>query len=177
MQVEYQRLTSDDTELLAAFLTEEQWPYHSGELDNDAIRRQVAEHYYDSESARTFWITADGEHIGLIRMWDLGDDTPLFDVRIRAARRGRGVGTQAVSWLTEYLFTECPGANRIEATTRQDNLAMRRVFRKCGYVKEAHYRDAWPGADSAIHDAIGYAILRRDWLGGTVTLPAWNDEV
>ncbi|WP_258024275.1 hypothetical protein [Streptomyces bambusae] len=52
---------------------------------------------------------------------------------------------------------------------------MRRTFRRCGYVKEAHYRDAWPGADGTVHDAVGYAVLRRDWLSGTVTTPKWDD--
>jgi RimJ/RimL family protein N-acetyltransferase len=81
----------------------------------------------------------------LIRLLDLADDTPMFDLRLRAACRGAGLGTHAVRWLTASLFTELPGIRRIEGTTRQDNAAMRRVFRKCGYVKEAHYRQAWPG--------------------------------
>jgi len=65
---------------------------------------------------------------------------------------------------------------RIEGTTRQDNRAMRRLFLRCGYAKEAHYRDAWPAQDGTIHDAVGYAILRRDWSAGTVTPPQWDDE-
>lgn len=43
-------------------------------------------------------------------------------------------------------------------------------------MKEAHYRDAWPGADGAVYDAAGYAILRRDWESGTTTVPHWDDE-
>jgi RimJ/RimL family protein N-acetyltransferase len=44
--------------------------------------------------------------------------------------------------MTGYLFTEFPGIRRIEGTTRADNHAMRRTFRRCGYVKEAHWRQA-----------------------------------
>jgi RimJ/RimL family protein N-acetyltransferase len=100
----------------------------------------------------------------------------MVDLRVRAADRGRGVGGRAPAWLTGHVFTAFPGATRIEATTRQDNSAMRRVFRRCGWVKEAHYRDAWPGSGGAVHDAVGYAILRRDWESGTVTVPEWDDE-
>lgn len=79
-------------------------------------------------------------------------------------------------WLTSYLFTEFPGIRRIEGTTRQDNHAMRRTFRRCGYVKEAHYRQAWPAPGGRVYDAVGYAILRSDWQSGTITPPEWDDE-
>jgi RimJ/RimL family protein N-acetyltransferase len=176
MDIAYRRFTPGDAAPLAAFLTGEEWPYHGSGPDRDAIVRQVADGYYDSGSARTFWIMAENERVGLIRMFDLDDGTPMFDLRIRAAHRGRGLGGAAVGWLTRHLFSELPAICRIEATTRQDNTAMRRVFRSCGYAKEAHYRDAWPGPGDQIHDAVGYAILRRDWMTGTVTTPHWDDE-
>lgn len=53
---------------------------------------------------------------------------------------------------------------------------MRRTFRTCGYVKEAHYRQAWPGPAGTAYDAVGYAILRSDWQAGTITPPQWDDE-
>jgi len=34
--------------------------------------------------------------------------------------------------VTEYVFTTFPAIDRIEATTRQGNHAMRAVFRRCG---------------------------------------------
>lgn len=132
---------------------------------------------YDNDRTRTFWIATDtcGE-ASLIRLFDLGDSTPLFDLRVRAAFRGLGLGTAAVRWLTGYLFAEFPDTERIEGTARRDNRAMRRTFIRCGYVKEAHYRRSWAGRDGTLHDAIGYAILRSDWETGTVTRPDWDDE-
>jgi hypothetical protein len=54
---------------------------------------------------------------------------------------------------------------------------MRHTFLSCGYVKESHYRDGWPSVeDGNVHDGVGYAILRRDWVSGTTTLPDWDDE-
>jgi RimJ/RimL family protein N-acetyltransferase len=127
MEIEYRPFTPGDAGLLADFLTGEVWPYHgSGAPDRDAILRRVADGHYGSGSARTFWIMAGNEHAGLIWLFDLDDGTPMFDLRIRAAHRGRGLGGAAVGWLTGYLFSELPGICRIEATTRQDNEAMRR---------------------------------------------------
>ena len=46
---------------------------------------------------------------------------------------------------------------------------MQRVLERCGYVREAHHRQAWHGPDGTVHDAFGYAILRQDWLSGNTT--------
>jgi RimJ/RimL family protein N-acetyltransferase len=175
-RIDYRRFVPAEADLLAEFLTTEDWPYHGPGTPSAAqIRQDVAAGHYDNDETRTFWIVT-GTEAGLIRLLDLADDTPLFDLRIRAAYRGAGMGTRALRWLTGYLFTEFPGIRRIEGTTRQDNHAMRRTFRKCGYVKEAHYRQAWPAPGGTIYDAVGYAILRTDWQAGTITPPDWDDE-
>ena len=64
---------------------------------------------------------------------------------------------------------------RVEATTRADNAAMRRALRRAGYAKEAHYRRAWPDG-GRVHDAVGYAVLRGDWETGVLTPVDWDDE-
>ena len=155
-----------DADVLAEFLTGEDWLFFAGGSGPgaDRIREQVAAGDYDNDRTRAFWIVTDtGTEAGLIRLFDLGDNTPLFDLRVRAAYRGAGLGTAALRWLTDYLFTEFPDIDRIEGTTRQDNRAMRRTFIRCGYVKEAHWRRSWAGRDGTLYDAIGYGILRSDW--------------
>ncbi|KOU65916.1 GCN5 family acetyltransferase [Streptomyces sp. XY413] len=162
---------------MVAFLTADTWPFHgTAVVDADQARQWVADGRFDGDDTRTFWIGDGDDTLGVVRLMDLGDGTPVFDLRIRTRYRGRGVGGHALTWLTAYLFAEFPRILRIEGTTRQDNAAMRRTFRRCGYVKEAHYRDGWPGTDGTVHDAVGYAVLRRDWLTGTTTPPAWHDE-
>ncbi|MBL7255081.1 GNAT family N-acetyltransferase [Paractinoplanes lichenicola] len=136
------------------------WPVHAGEAVWD-------------ESAHTHWIVVDGCRCGFVRAFDLDDGTPLFDLRLASDCRGRGIGTAALGWLVGYLFGLLPGINRIEGTTRDDNRAMREVFRANGFAKEAHYREDWPGDDGTLHDTIGYALLRRDWMTGTTTPVRW----
>ncbi len=177
MRIQFTRFAAADAAALADFLTGEEWPYHAGLQEREAVLRRVAEGGYDDGGNRTFWIVAGGERAGLVRLQDLDDDTPMFDLRVRAAWRGKGLGTAAVAWLTRYLFTELPGIDRIEGNTRQDNRAMRAAFRRNGYAKEAHYRRAWPAPDGTRHDTIGYGILRSDWESGEVTPPDWDDEL
>jgi RimJ/RimL family protein N-acetyltransferase len=148
-----------DLDELVRFLTGEEWPFHSNPRPDPSQIRL---------GDNTFWIVEGGVRLGLVRLLDLEDiadgGTPLFDLRVTATARGRGVGEAAVRWLTEHIFTNYD-TNRIEGTTREDNHAMRRVFDKTGYVQEARYREAWPGQDRR-YDSVGYAILRREWVSG-----------
>jgi len=176
VQIEYTRLTPDDTEALVGFLMSGSWPFHASVAEPGTIRKRMASGDYDDADNRTFWQLADGERAGLIKLTDLTDPTPMFDLRIAPAWRGRGLGKAAVRWLTQYLFDEFPQIRRVEGQTRGDNAAMRAVFRACGYVKEAHYREAWPAPDGSVHASIAYAMLRRDWETGTTTPVDWDDE-
>ncbi|GAA0315787.1 hypothetical protein GCM10010302_63590 [Streptomyces polychromogenes] len=173
MEITYERVEPAHARQLAEFLCGDTWPFHGSEVVGE---EQARGWVGDGAGDRVFWITLAGERAGLVRLMDLGDPTPLFDLRIRTEYRGRGLGGAALVWLTGYVFTQFPDVRRIEGTTRRDNAAMRRVFRRAGYVKEAHYRDAWPAAGGRVHDAVGYGVLRRDWLSGTTTAPDWDDE-
>ncbi|MCB5182326.1 GNAT family N-acetyltransferase [Streptomyces antimicrobicus] len=194
MEITYRALRDAEGEDLVDFLVGEVWPFHGvAVVRPEQVRRWIADGVFGGERNRTFWVLGggggdaggggDGQDgvgsgggaVGLVRLMDLGDGTPMLDLRVRSAWRGRGIGRQALEWATRYLFEEFPEVRRIEGTTRQDNVAMRRTFLRCGYVKEAHYRDGWPGEGGAVHDAVGYAVLRRDWEAGSVSLPEWDD--
>ncbi|MDX8037615.1 GNAT family N-acetyltransferase [Lentzea sp. BCCO 10_0856] len=170
----FRRFDPGEAAALADFLAGEPWPFHAAEtVQREDVLGRVAEGYYDDE---TYWIEIGGERAGIVRLFDLEDETPMFDLRISARHRGKGLGRAAVQWLTDRLFGEYPHVERIEGTTRQDNAAMRRVFGRCGYVKEAHYRRAWPDASGHRHDSVGYAIIRRDWQTGETTVPDFHDD-
>ncbi|MEZ5217910.1 MAG: GNAT family protein [Ilumatobacteraceae bacterium] len=81
----------------------------------------------------------------------------------RESHRGRGFGTAAVTWVVDHLFSSYGNLHRIEATTRDDNLPMQRVFDRCGFRLEGRMREAWSNADGSRADTWIYAILRREW--------------
>lgn len=156
----------DEADAVVAFLTASTWPFH-GVADltaADAATVTVA-----SDDVASFWIRDGDATIGLIRLLDLSDledGSPLFDLRIAEGHRGRGVGRQAVEWLTGHLFGTHPELHRIEATTRGDNTAMQAVFDRCGYRREGCFVEAWRNADGTRSDALVYAILRREHAAG-----------
>ena len=84
-----------------------------------------------------------------IELWDTGD-------------RGRGLGREAVTLLTSYLF-EHEGAHRVQGSTDVANAAMRRVFEVLGYTDEGTMRGFMPNADGAMRDYELYAVTKDDW--------------
>lgn len=176
MNITFKEFT-DEIDALIEFLTSDTWSFHGTPNPKpERIRKSFENHYYSSEDAKTFWIIVDSNtRAGIMRIYDLEDGTPLFDIRISSKYKGLGIGTIAVNWINNFIFNNYPDKDRIEANTRQDNYAMRCVFHKCGYVKEAHHRSAWPDADGTLYDAIGYGITKEDWQSGNITPVKWED--
>ena len=160
---------------LGEFLVSHDWPFHAGTVDQDLVTERLRQGYYDGPGIATFVVTDGAQPVGLVRVEDLDDPTPTFDLRIAAAHRGRGHGAAALRELARWVF-DTHDVERLEGVTRQDNVAMRRTFRAVGFVKEAHYRRGWPTRDGRLLDAVGYALLRTDWRDGTTSPVAFNDE-
>jgi RimJ/RimL family protein N-acetyltransferase len=163
MELTFERVSPDQASVVAAFLCGEEWPFHG------TARLSAAEAELISVSGadtRAFWIHDAGNAVGLVRLLDLDDvddGSPLFDLRIASGHRGRGVGTAAVTWLSDYLFVEFPALHRVEATTRGDNAAMIAVLERCGYRHEGVLREAWKSSDGSYHDTMIYGLLRHEW--------------
>ena len=132
---------------------------------------------YIGDEVRSYWIDSQGERFGFVRLFEFSldedDEIPLFDIRLASKRRRTGLGSAAIKELTRIVFTEL-GKRRLEGYTRIDNKAMRRVFEKNLFVKEAHLRQSWPIGDGNYVDTVGYAIIKSDWEKGVVTPPDWS---
>lgn len=166
----------NEVDALIGFLTSDTWEFYGTPNPKpERIRTSYENQYYTGDDRKTFWIISEqNTKMGIIRIYDLQDGTPMFDIRILSKYKGKGIGTTAVNWLVNYIFTNY-SKERIEANTRQDNYAMRCVFHKCGFVKEAYHRRAWENNDGTIYDAIGYGITKEDWKSGKTTPIDWND--
>ena len=125
------------------------------------------------------WVEVDGERVGIVILEDVEDiedgGAPLFDLRLAESARGRGLGAPVLRAFTSHVFTRYPELRRMEGQTRQDNIAMRKVFVRSGWVKEAHYREAWPVDGGEPQASVAYGILRRDWETGTTTPVDFDD--
>ncbi|TXR56592.1 GNAT family N-acetyltransferase [Quadrisphaera setariae] len=166
---------SADAEHLADFLTRQAWPFHVRERwTREQALASAADGSWVGPHTHAHWLLADGERAGLVRFDDVDDGTPLFDLRIDESHRRRGLGTAAVRWLSQHLSDRDPQLQRIEANTRIDNAVMRAVLQRCGFVKESHYRSAWPGEGGRLFDGIGHGLMRADWVSGTTTPVRWD---
>jgi RimJ/RimL family protein N-acetyltransferase len=171
----------NEKQILADWLSNETWPFHvNTHLAKAKALEMIEQGYFSGTDHQTFWIISSTENrIGMIRLFDLDDiddGYPMFDLRILNKFRGKGIGQSAVRWLTRYIFETWPALDRIAGTTRADNLSMRRVFKKCGYAKEGHYRKDWAAQNGEFRDTVRYGILREDWEGNKITPVNWQDE-
>lgn len=166
MQLSFEPVQLGDTAELARFLAASEWPFHhETRSDVDWLRARLEAGHFRGSDAQSFWIRGVlAEPLAFARVYDLRDPTPLLDLRVAGSVRGRGVGTLALRGLTAWLFSEHPETHRLGGYTRHDNLAMRRVFEKCGFEQEAHHRRAWRVPAGEPMDCVGYAILRSDFV-------------
>jgi RimJ/RimL family protein N-acetyltransferase len=166
-----------DRKPLIALMTSEEWTYRTRPRVSEAeVLDELERGEYAGEDALTIMIEVDGEVAGYARADGLAHEwrEPQLDFRLRERMRGRGIGLAALRHITDAIFSRYPAKHRIEGQTRQDNVAMRTVFVRGGYVQEAVYRRAWPAADGEMLDGIGYAMLRADWESGTTTPLRWD---
>jgi len=174
MRLSYPSVTLDERDALIDFVVADTYPYNA---DPAPTREHVASIFDKGFYTETFWIMRDDTtRVGIVQYQDASPIHAEVHIRLHTPYRGQGIGTRAVAWLTDYLFHAFPVKHRVEGWTRADNTAMQKVFRRCGYVKEAHLRLDFPAGDGTFMDKAGYAILRNDWRMQTVTPGHWDDE-
>ncbi len=161
--------TADDVERFEAeFGSEEgvtptQWFGYRANVP--AARREFEETGFLTPEWGRLIVEANGEWAGRVAWWkrQWGPTESWcwqFGILIRAAWRGRGVGTQAQRVLVDYLFAHTR-AYRVEAYTNVTNAAEQRSLEKAGFTREGVLRGAqWRGGEW--HDQVLYSRLRSD---------------
>ncbi|MCZ2260389.1 GNAT family N-acetyltransferase [Sporosarcina sp. G11-34] len=173
-----QEWTMEEQEQLIHFMTTNTWPFdgesHPGRT---IIEKAIEEGGYESDEVKTFWVENElGVKVGIVKIYDLQDEIPLFDLKIADVSRGYGYGPKALRLIAKYVFDLPEQKIRLEGHTRQDNVAMRKTFQRAGFVKEAHLRKAWfSPKENSYYDAVTYGITREDFMGGTTTPVIWED--
>lgn len=130
----------------------------------------VAEKKYEEESrskefSETFLIVDQNDEI-LGRVFHF-KTVPYFNAReigyglFARHLRGKGLMTEAVQLLTDYLF-KTTLLNRLEIHMNTDNLASEKVAIHCGFTKDGIARGAVFSRDKHVDIAM-YSLLRTDW--------------
>lgn len=179
MTVSFTRLdpSGEDHDALVEFMTRNEFPFHVRPRWSAAeVNAAISKGAYRDEDNDSFWIDhRELGRLGVLRLEDLSDEEPLFDLRLDAPFRRRGLGVEVLLAVTDHVFRTMPAVHRFEGQTREDNVAMRRTFVRCGWVKEAHYREGWPVDGGRPLASVAYGILRRDWESGQTTTFDWDD--
>ncbi len=165
-----------DRAQLAEFLTVNEFPFHvTRRPPRTDVEGWIDDGRFGDADHASYWIHAGRGCIGLVVLQDLTDNAPLFDLRLATEHRGKGYGAHVLKAVTTHVFTTLPAVNRFEGQTSEDDIAMRKTFVRAGFVKEAHYREAWPVESGPPVASVAYGILRRDWQTGRTTPVNWND--
>lgn len=162
---------------LVEFFSSNDFPFHVNAEPWTVAKAEelIGSGVFHNNENEAFWLRHDSLGvIGYVRLEDLTDDTPMFDLRLAKGIRGRGLGVACLRAVTDHVFTTMD-VNRFEGHTREDNIAMRSTFIRGGWSKEAHYRRAWPATGQAPRDSVAYAILREEWESGTAVDVHWHD--
>src|SRR5688572_14465524 len=107
MQLRFREIAASDVDRLSGWMPGQTWPYHSpAKVDASWVHERAASGYFFSDTTRSFWALADGgiTIIGLARVFELTDVTPLVDLRMGDDFRGQGAGTLLLRWITQWVF-------------------------------------------------------------------------
>lgn len=108
-------------------------------------------------------IDADGELVGDFQLRHCDRTTPpgAWDMGLELAEitRGKGIGTEALKAGARYAFEQ--GAHRVEGSTDESNIAMRRAFEKAGWKFEGVLKALFI-EDGQPHNYYSYAITKFD---------------
>jgi RimJ/RimL family protein N-acetyltransferase len=168
--LEFQPYEERQFEDLVAFVAADTYPYNGTPQPTAEQARAIFGRNIYKE---IFWILLEKKPVGILHYQDLGR-TAEIHIRLHTPYRGKGIGRRSIQWFTQWLFSQYPEKQRLEAWVRHDNGAMRAVLRSCGYVLEAKQRQVFPTGSGQFVDNAGYAILRSDWEQGTVTPVIWD---
>ena len=170
MSLTFPPVAEGDLAGLIELLTSDRWPFHLDVEPTPASVEANLAHFQPSEAQAPHWIELADERIGLVVLRELDDPTPVFDLRLKATHRRRGLGRATLAWLARETF-EAHGKHRLEGHTRADNRPMQRLFaRTPGWVLEGCFRQTWRDREAGIwRDALAYGLLAEDWRRGSET--------
>jgi len=134
-------------------------------LAESAFRKQFQDTGFMTEEVGRLLIV-DGEDrilgtVGYFRPAHYIDGYELAYVIFEPIRRGRGIATEAVSLLIDFLFS-AKKIGRVQAALVPENAASRRVIEKCGFQREGVMRRA-AFIQGRSTDLELWSLLREEW--------------
>jgi aminoglycoside 6'-N-acetyltransferase len=126
--------------------------------------RAAVEADFAEDGIHPYVIEHGGAVVGWIQ-WQAEEDPDYrhasIDIYLDPARRGQGLGPDAVATIAHHLFTE-HGHHRIEIDPAADNDAAIRAYAKVGFRPVGITRRSERGADGTWHDGLLMDLLAEE---------------
>ncbi len=149
----YQRLGTDP-----AMYNYSGWnPYATLEMAQETVNRFIA--VYDDEHSYSWVMDSDDVVVGTIGAYDFQDDHIEVGFSIVKGWQGRGLATEALRKVLEYL-TENEGIPCVTAWCVSENIGSRRVLEKAGMHLVRTEKDGLTVGDS-VYDKLTYEYRSR----------------
>jgi aminoglycoside 6'-N-acetyltransferase len=153
-------LTADDVPRLAEIAAEPDVAYWWLGLSEDELREKAG----GDDDALVLVIEDRGEVVGLIEAGE--EDDPDYrhaniDVFVSGARRGQGVGADAIRTLARHLF-EDRGHHRITIDPAAGNERAIRAYERVGFKRVGIMRRYERGVDGEWHDGLLLDLLPEE---------------
>jgi aminoglycoside 6'-N-acetyltransferase len=153
-------LTADDVPRLAEIAAEPDVAYWWLGLSEDELREKAG----GDDDALVLVIEDRGEVVGLIEAGE--EDDPDYrhaniDVFVSGARRGQGVGADAIRTLARHLFAD-RGHHRITIDPAAANERAIRAYERVGFKRVGIMRRYERGVDGEWHDGLLLDLLPEE---------------
>ncbi len=129
-------------------------------LTEDDLREKAR----PEEDAMVFVIEEGGEVVGLVEAGEENEPDyrhASIDIFVTAARRGQGLGADAIRTLARHLF-EDRGHHRITIDPAATNERAIRVYESVGFKRVGIMRNYERGVDGEWHDGLLLDLLRDE---------------
>ena len=135
------------------------------DADVERLRERAAASGTWHDHGVEFGVLDAGRVVALVQAFNCPRVSPTGDYEVgvlvfEPAAKGHGLGTAALSLLTEMLFVE-RRAHRVHFFTDVDNIAMRRSGERVGFLLEGIVRGSVE-LDGVLHDDALYGLTRDD---------------
>jgi len=135
-----------------------------GVMSQSAFRAEFAQHgFWQKTEGMLVMETPEGEIAGHVEFFRPVSYWDCFELSYQVYGdrfAGRGIVTEAVQLLVDYLFAS-KKEHRIQLAIVPENAASRRIAEKCGFALEGTARGAFFN-DGRNQDVVLYSLLRDD---------------
>ncbi|OAB42154.1 GNAT family N-acetyltransferase [Paenibacillus glacialis] len=138
--------------------------------NRDTVKNMIGhfERDYNKRSRVKWGIFSNSESdilLGIIEVLDFNLKVNMVSIGyfLAEAHWGRGIATEAVSMLLDFLFTDV-NVNRIQAEVMPANEPSKKVLLKNGFVKEGTLRQATIWSGKGVIDLEIYSFLKEDYV-------------